>query len=63
MSETCRQKIIGEFNVADTAAKYHELFAAYRSFYKLKQLKKEKIGSRLDQPWIPELITQTLRSF
>lgn len=63
MSETCRQKIIREFNVADTAARYHQLFAAYRTLYKPKVLKKEKIGSRLDQPWIPEIITQTLRSF
>lgn len=60
-SIACRDKIIKEFNVRDTAARYHELFARQREFYKPKQLKKIKIGSRLDQPWMPSLLTQIIR--
>jgi len=61
-SIACREKIINEFNVKDTAVSYHELFARYKEFYKPKKLRKIKIGSRLDHPWISPFITHALRS-
>ncbi len=57
-----RDKIKNEFNLRDTAKKYFELFGRYKEFYREKELKKMKIGSRLDRPWIPSIVTQRLRS-
>ncbi len=60
-SAACRRKITSEFNVTDTAARYHALFARYAEFYRPGRLQKIKIGSRLDQPWLPSFITRTIR--
>jgi len=61
-STACRKKIIEQYNIKDTAARYHELFARFKELYRRKQLGKIKIGSRLDQSWLPSFFTQTIRS-
>ena len=61
-SIACRKKIIDQYNIKDTAARYHDLFARCKEFYRPKQLAKIKIGSRLDQPWLPTFLTHTIRS-
>jgi glycosyltransferase involved in cell wall biosynthesis len=62
-SVACRQKIINEFNVKNTAARYHELFARHKEFYRSKKIQRIKIGSRLDQSWVPSFLTNTIRKF
>ena len=62
LSSNCRNKIIADFNVVNTSKKYYELFGQYELFKKDRQLKKLKVGSRLDHPFIPELIVRMIRT-
>jgi glycosyltransferase involved in cell wall biosynthesis len=62
LSGNCRNKIITEFNVIDTSKKYFNLFLDFKLHKKEKILKKLKIGSRLDYPFIPNLLTRIIRS-
>lgn len=62
LSINCREKVTAEFNVVDTAARYHALFNQYRMLYRTKQQKRLKIGARLDQPWMPSALTRLLRT-
>jgi glycosyltransferase involved in cell wall biosynthesis len=61
LSNNCRKMIEQQFDVRKTAQKYHELFGKYRQFYKTKQLQRRKIGTRLDQPWLPSGLTSLIR--
>ncbi|MEO8769674.1 MAG: glycosyltransferase family 4 protein [Ferruginibacter sp.] len=61
LSINCRKKIIEEFDVKQTAKAYHGLFMRYKEFYKPKEHKKMKIGSTLDHPLIPSLVSKTIR--
>lgn len=63
MGENCRRKILQEYEVSSTAAEYHRLFKDYAVHYKPKILQKNKIGARLDQPWLPSLVTTTIRKW
>lgn len=63
MSINCRNKIIAEYELSKTAGKYHELFSRYKEFYKQKKIKKQKVGSRLDHPYLPETVTKLLRKY
>ncbi|HCY88672.1 MAG TPA: hypothetical protein DHV17_00285, partial [Chitinophagaceae bacterium] len=58
MGRRCRAKIIQDFDVRKTAAAYHALFHRYEEFYTPKNLRKLKIGSRLDHPVIPNWLTK-----
>jgi len=62
LSENCRNKIISEFNVIDTSKKYFNLFLDFKLYKKEKVLKRQKTGSRLDHPFIPNLLTRIIRS-
>lgn len=61
MGKKCREKIINEFDVQDTSQRYFDLLRRYREFYRKKKIKKMKVGARLDEPWIPNLVTKLLR--
>ena len=61
LSVNCRNKIIEQYDVKKTAVPYHELFSKYKELYKKKQLKKMKVGARLDQPFIPSFVTSFIR--
>ena len=61
LSMNARNKIIEQFDVKKTSAAYHHLFDGYARFFKTKQLQKRKIGSRLDQPFMPSYVTSLLR--
>lgn len=51
-----------KFNIQDRAASYHELFARWREFYgSWSGPLKLNLGSRLDQPWLPNCIVSPLR--
>ncbi|MDZ4710685.1 MAG: glycosyltransferase, partial [Saprospiraceae bacterium] len=63
MGDNCRKKIISDFNILCTAPQYHNLFKEYSLFYCPKKLQKNKIGARLDQPWLPSFITRTIRQW
>jgi len=60
-SNSCRQKIINQFNLENTAKTYFSLFLNYESLKKDKKLKKRKLGSTLDQPFLPNIFTRFLR--
>jgi glycosyltransferase involved in cell wall biosynthesis len=63
LSKACQTKIKNEFNLVDTSKKYYELFARFEAFRKEKKLQKQKVGSRLDHPIIPNTVTQLIRKF
>ena len=51
------------FDVCDRAAGYHQLFARWREFKRpWAGLLRIKHGSRLDQPWLPNVFTRTVRA-
>jgi glycosyltransferase involved in cell wall biosynthesis len=60
-SANCRAKILAGYNLDQTALRYHEMFGNYAQYYRTKQLKKVKVGARLDQPYIPGFITKFAR--
>ena len=62
LSTACREKIKNDFNVKNTAAAYHELFSKYVELYSAKQIKRQKLGFRLDHPWIPNEIVKLART-
>lgn len=57
-----RKKIVDEYDLKVTAATYYDLFGRYKEFYKTKKIKKIPVGARLDQPYLPNIITYTIRS-
>jgi glycosyltransferase involved in cell wall biosynthesis len=61
LSNSCRQKIIDDFNLENTAKSYFSLFLNYANFKKEKKIKKRKLGSTLDQPFLPNFFTRLLR--
>ncbi len=61
LSNSCRQKIIEQFNLENTAKTYFSLFLNYTAFKKEKKIKKLKLGSILDQPFLPNFFTRFLR--
>lgn len=61
LSMHCRQKIVNEFNIVDTASKYHALFLRYKDFYREKEKQKKKVGARLDHPLISPGLTRLVR--
>ena len=62
LSTACREKVKNDFNVKNTAAAYHELFSKYVELYSAKQIKRQKLGFRLDHPWIPNEIVKLART-
>ncbi|MFM9840706.1 MAG: glycosyltransferase family 4 protein [Cyclobacteriaceae bacterium] len=63
LSNNCRSKIISQFDVRKTASDYFDLFLRYKEFYRDKKIRKAKVGSRLDQPFIPNKLTKLIRTF
>lgn len=61
LSVNCRNRIIEQYDVKKTAIPYHELFSKYKELYKKKELKKLKVGARLDQAFIPSFATKMIR--
>lgn len=61
LSISCRQKIIDHFNLENTAKSYFSLFLNYANFKKEKKIKKRKLGSTLDQSFLPNFFTRLLR--
>jgi glycosyltransferase involved in cell wall biosynthesis len=61
LSINCRKKVEQQFDVRQTAASYHDLFGKYERFYTKKQLLHKKIGTRLDQAWLPSSFTRLIR--
>jgi len=63
MSAECRRVIETRFDVRDRAADYEALFARYADLYRpLSPLARLRYGSRLDQPWIPNMLVRGLRT-
>ena len=63
LSEACRAKVIATFNVTETARAYHDIFLNWRDLYRPKQIKKTRIGARLDHPFMPRRVTRLIRRF
>jgi glycosyltransferase involved in cell wall biosynthesis len=61
LSAGCREEIMKNYDIRQTAAAYHELFRQYAARFSPKRLKKLKIGARLDQPWLPSFIKRSIR--
>jgi glycosyltransferase involved in cell wall biosynthesis len=61
LSAGCREEIMKNYDVRQTAAAYHDLFGQYATRYSPKRLKKLKIGARLDQSWLPSFIKRSIR--
>lgn len=61
MSQRGRQTIRESFLIQDTARRYFEVFRNAALHPAVKKMKKGKLGSRLDHPWIPFWITRLLR--
>lgn len=61
MGKHARQRIMEKYDVRKTAAAYHRMFADYGQYYKPKKLKRLKVGSRLDQPWLPSGLVRVIR--
>jgi glycosyltransferase involved in cell wall biosynthesis len=61
LSINCRNKIIEAFDVKSTAKRYHDVFDRYAEFHRVKTLKKQKLGSRLDHPSFPSFMTRFFR--
>ncbi len=62
LSNNCRNLVSADYNIIQTAARYHELFSKYEFYFKKKQLKKMKVGTILDNPYIPSGITKIART-
>jgi len=62
LSESCRHKIINQFKLENTSKSYFSLFSKYSTFKKDKKIKKKKLGSMLDQPFLPDFITRCIRN-
>lgn len=62
LSIACRKKVVEQFDVRLTSMAYHALFDGYKKYYKPKALHKLKVGARLDQLKLGNLITRGIRS-
>jgi len=62
MSANARKKIESTYAVTLTAGGYHDLFKQYKKNFHPKTRLKSKIGARLDQPWLPSVVTRTIRN-
>lgn len=63
MSAQCRQVIETRFDVRDRAADYEALFARYAELYRpLSPEARLRYGSRLDHPWLPNVLVRGLRT-
>jgi len=61
LSHNSREKIVSNFDIKQTALEYHALFSQYEKLHKEKTLKKNKVGSLLDQTYIPAGLTRMVR--
>jgi glycosyltransferase involved in cell wall biosynthesis len=62
MSVNARKKIESKYAVTLTAGGYHDLFKEYKKNFHRKTIQKNKIGARLDQSWLPSVVTRTIRN-
>jgi hypothetical protein len=62
LSINCREKTSRDFNVKNTARRYHELFINHKQLNREKKIRKIKVGARLDHPLIPSPITKFIRT-
>lgn len=62
MSISCRNEIINKFNLEKTSKSYFSLFSNHLDFKKEKKRKKKKLGSFLDQPFLPNMVTRFIRN-
>jgi len=62
-SNNCMQVVDKHFNAVCQSPKYQDFFKACMEEEKIPrhELVNKKIGSRLDQPWIPDFVTTNLR--
>lgn len=60
-SEHCRKKIEADYDLTITALRYYDLFLRYKEFYRTKEIRKIKIGARLDHPLMPSRIVKMIR--
>jgi glycosyltransferase involved in cell wall biosynthesis len=61
LSKNCRNEAASRFNILHTSTAYHALFRDFKSFYRPKKIRKQKVGARLDQPWLPDFVTRWVR--
>jgi glycosyltransferase involved in cell wall biosynthesis len=62
LSANARMKIVSRHDVKTTAKNYHQLFLRSKEFYLEKNVKKIKVGARLDQPFIPSAFVKFVRT-
>jgi len=62
LSKNCRARIEEKFDIRQTSVRYYSLFSEFEKRYKQKKIKKLKVGSRLDQSWLPSFITRSIRN-
>ncbi len=62
MSISCRNKIIYQFNLENTSKSYFSVFSNHSTFKKEKKIQKRKLGSTLDQPFLPNMVTRFIRN-
>ncbi len=63
MSNNAASLIADKYNVVNQSPKYQELFVAVSASTKRPRHHsvKKKLGSRLDQPWLPAFVTKVIR--
>jgi hypothetical protein len=63
MSTAARERVVRHFDIRDRVRDYQDLFARHREF---RRPRPDGVtlpyGSRLDQPWIPNVAVKTVRS-
>jgi hypothetical protein len=62
-SHNCIQIVTKHFNAVCQSPKYQDFFKACMEEERIPRhmLVNKKIGSRLDQPWLPDFVTKNLR--
>ena len=62
MSIACYEKIVAEYDVAEKAKEYYDLFYQYEKFKRPKKLKFVRHSGWLDLPFVPAYIRNIVRS-
>jgi glycosyltransferase involved in cell wall biosynthesis len=63
MSAQCRRLVESRFDIRDRVADYQALYARYADLYRpLSPAAALQYGSRLDQPWIPNILVRGVRT-